>query len=39
MGLPGGSLRKPYQDLEGKKLDELKAIMDDLGVIEKYSQK
>ncbi len=39
MGLPGGRLRKPYQDLEGKKLDELKAIMNDLGVIEKYSQK
>jgi 4-hydroxy-tetrahydrodipicolinate synthase len=39
MGLPGGHLRKPYEDLGGKKLEELKAIMTDLGVLEKYGRK
>lgn len=36
LGLPGGHLRKPYQDLVGKKYEDLKQIMTDLGVIEKY---
>jgi len=39
LGLPGGKLRKPYQELSGSKLEELKAIMTELGVIEKYGQK
>lgn len=39
LGLPGGSLRKPYQDLAGEKLEELKRIMDGLGVTEKYRRK
>ncbi len=37
LGLPAGKPRKPYPDLEGEKLLELKDIMNDLGVIEKYS--
>ena len=39
MGLPGGALRKPYQDLSGPKLAELKQIMTQAGVFEKYGQK
>ena len=39
LGLPGGSLRKPYQDYAGKHYDELKALMDEMGVIAKYSVK
>ena len=39
LGLPGGSLRKPYQDYAGKHHDELKALMDEMGVIAKYSVK
>ena len=36
MGLPGGGLRAPYQELGGKKLDELKTVLESYGVIEKY---
>lgn len=36
MGLPSGNLRKPYPDLEGEKLSELKQIMTDLGIFVKY---
>lgn len=36
LGLPGGPLRKPYQELDGSKLDDLRRIMTELGVIEKY---
>lgn len=39
LGLPGGHLRKPYQELGGSKLDELTKIMEELGVIEKYGVK
>ena len=35
-GLPGGGLRAPYQELGGKKLDELKTVLESYGVIEKY---
>lgn len=38
LGLPSGSLRRPYPELEGEKLEDLKALMTDLGVIEKYGQ-
>lgn len=38
MGLPSGNLRKPYPDLEGAKLAELKEIMSSLGVLDKYGQ-
>ena len=36
LGLPAGHLRQPYQDLGGKKLEELRAMMDQYGIIEKY---
>lgn len=36
LGLPVGALRKPYQELSGAKLDELEAVMNRLGVMEKY---
>lgn len=39
LGLPSGNLRKPYPDLGGEKLAELKGIMSDLGIFAKYSQK
>jgi 4-hydroxy-tetrahydrodipicolinate synthase len=38
LGLPGGGLRRPYPELDGEKLNELKTIMIDLGVMEKYGQ-
>lgn len=39
LGLPSGGVRRPYPDLEGEKLEALKKIMNDFGVIEKYGQK
>lgn len=36
MGLPSGGLREPYQELAGKKLDELKSLLNHYGIIEKY---
>lgn len=36
LGLPGGSLRAPYQDFSGPHYENLKQLMKDLGVIEKY---
>ena len=36
LGFQVGALRKPYQELGGSKLEELHAIMDELGVTEKY---
>ena len=39
LGLPGGSLRAPYQDYAGPHYDALKQMMQDMGVIEKYSVK
>ncbi len=37
LGLPGGHLRKPYQELGGKKLEQLKSVMEELGVFDKYA--
>ncbi|MEG3066376.1 dihydrodipicolinate synthase family protein [Acetomicrobium sp.] len=36
LGLPGGHLRRPYLDFYGPKYEELKELMEKLGVIEKY---
>lgn len=38
LGLPAGGIRRPYPDLEAKYKAELKTIMTDLGVIEKYGR-
>lgn len=37
LGLPAGRPRRPLPELEGDKLKELKIIMDELGIIEKYA--
>lgn len=39
LGQPTGGIRRPYPDLEGDKLTQLRALMTELGVIEKYSHK
>ncbi|MGL5512830.1 MAG: dihydrodipicolinate synthase family protein [Sporomusa sp.] len=39
LGLPSGGIRRPYPELEGGKLEQLRTIMTELGVIEKYSRK
>ena len=39
LGFKVGSVRQPYQDLTGEKLEELRQIMDKLGVIEKYGRR
>lgn len=39
LGLPGGHLRRPYHDLTGQKYEDLKKIMTDLGIVEKYGVK
>lgn len=39
LGLPGGALRKPYLELAGPKFEELRGIMESLGVLGKYGQK
>jgi len=39
LGLPGGHLRKPYQDYGGRRLDELEQLMGEMGVIDKYGVK
>jgi 4-hydroxy-tetrahydrodipicolinate synthase len=36
LGLPGGSLRKPYQDYAGPHYEELKTLLHEMGVVEKY---
>lgn len=36
LGLPGGPLRKPHQEVVGERFELLRKIMEDLGVIEKY---
>jgi 4-hydroxy-tetrahydrodipicolinate synthase len=36
LGLPGGSLRKPYQDYAGPHYEELKTMLREMGVMEKY---
>jgi len=39
LGLPAGGIRRPYPELEGPKLEELRMIMSDLGVIQKYGRR
>lgn len=39
LGLPAGGIRRPYPDLDEERLTELKKIMTELGVMEKYGQK
>jgi 4-hydroxy-tetrahydrodipicolinate synthase len=39
LGLPGGHLRKPYQNFGGSKLAELEKLMGEMGVIDKYGVK
>ncbi len=39
LGLPGGHLRKPYQEYTGHRLEELEKMMDEMGVIAKYGVK
>ena len=39
LGLPGGHLRKPYEEFAGKKRDELEKLMGEMGVIDKYGVK
>ena len=36
LGLPGGHLRKPYEDYTGSHLDRLRELMENMGVIDKY---
>ena len=36
LGLPGGHLRKPYEDYSGEKLEHLKHTLIETGVMEKY---
>ncbi len=39
LGLPGGHLRKPYEEYSGEKLAFLEKIMGEMGVIDKYGVK
>lgn len=39
LGLPGGHLRRPYQEFGGNKLKELEKLMGEMGVIDKYGVK
>ena len=39
LGLPGGHLRKPYEEYSGENLRELESLMEKMGVIEKYGVK
>jgi 4-hydroxy-tetrahydrodipicolinate synthase len=36
LGLPGGHLRRPYQEFIGHHRDELEKMMGEMGVIDKY---
>jgi Dihydrodipicolinate synthase/N-acetylneuraminate lyase len=36
LGLPGGHLRRPYQDYQGHHRDELETMLGEMGVIDKY---
>lgn len=36
LGLPSGGMRRPYSELQGEKLQNLKGIMTDMGVVKKY---
>ncbi len=37
LGLPGGHVRNPYQELAGERLEHLRRVMEELGVFEKYA--
>lgn len=37
LGLPGGHVRRPYQDYDGEGLKRLEKVMTELGVFEKYA--
>lgn len=39
LGLPGGNLRRPYQNYAGKRLKRLENLLGELGVIDKYGVK
>jgi 4-hydroxy-tetrahydrodipicolinate synthase len=39
LGLPGGHLRRPYEDYRGKYLKKLEKLLGELGVIDKYGVK
>ena len=39
LGLPGGHLRKPYEEYKGQKLKDLETMMGEMGVIDKYGVK
>lgn len=39
LGLPAGSLRKPYQNLKGEKYNQLERLMHEMGVVDKYGVK
>lgn len=39
LGLPCGGIRRPYPELEGEKLEQLRRIMTEMGVVAKYGQK
>lgn len=36
LGLPGGSMRRPYLDYSGSRYDKLKTMMEEMGVVAKY---
>jgi 4-hydroxy-tetrahydrodipicolinate synthase len=38
LGLPSGGIRRPYPELEGEKLQQLKQLMTEMGVVAKYGQ-
>lgn len=39
LGLPGGNLRRPYEEFSGQKLKDLENMMGEMGVIDKYGIK
>jgi len=39
LGLPSGGIRRPYPELEGERLVQLKQLMTELGVVAKYGQR
>jgi 4-hydroxy-tetrahydrodipicolinate synthase len=39
LGLPSGGIRRPYPELEGEKLEQLKQLMTEMGVVAKYGVK
>lgn len=39
LGLPGGNLRRPYEEYTGQRLTDLETMMGEMGVIDKYGVK